>query len=203
MGLISQEDVKKIIAPHVCALRAIPLDAWDQYHSQTPDGLLVAYGPRTRASSVNDLMLKNAAEYAATNRDSIRVFERQQMIGITINGTLAIRFKKLDEDSQSRNQPSQQVEDYRGQRSLDGIDAIHNLELGYVLSDQETEILEIRVVHPSGRGVAWWFCLNEEDEVSGAIELFTPSTELEPQPPKIVPKTTDNVVPIRKKQDEN
>ncbi len=203
MELISQPDAMDILKPHIGALRAIPLDAWAEYHSEIPEKLLVAFCSRTRASAVHNLMVKNAAEYAAISMNGVRPFERQKMVGITVDGRLAIRFKKLDEESLSRNQPSQQVQDFRNQQSLDGIDAVHNLELGYVLNEEETEILEIRIVCPSGGGVHWWTALGDEGQLGGTIELFTPPIGPEPSPPRIAPKNSDNVVPLRKKDDEN
>lgn len=203
MGLITQEEAMAILEPHISALRGIPLDAWAEYHSEIPENLLVAFCSRTRASAVHNLMVKNAAQYAAANSATVRLFERQKMAGITIDGRLAIRFKKLDEESLSRNQPTQQVQDFRGQQALDGIDAAHNLELGYVLNQEETEILEVRVVHPSGQAVYWWSQLGDAGEARGTIELFTPPTGPEPVAPRIGPKMPENVVPLRKKEDEN
>jgi hypothetical protein len=203
MGLIEQQDAMAILNPHVRALRSIPLDAWDEYHSQIPKSILVAFCPRTRASGVHNLMVRNASKYA-DRTEGVRLFERQKMVGITIDGMLGIRLKKLDDESLSRNQPSQQVEDFRCQRQLDGIEAAHYLELGYVLNEEETEILEVRIAHPSGQGSTyWWVKLGDEGEASGTIELFTPPVGPEPQPPRIGPKKSDNVVPLRKKDDEN
>jgi hypothetical protein len=202
MGLINQEEAMGILGPHISALRAIPLDAWDEYHAEMPESLLVTFCSRTRASAVHNLMVRNAAKYASST-DGVRLFERNKMVGITIDGRLAIRFKKLDEESLSRNQPSQQVDDFRGQQILDGIDATHNLELGYVLNEEETEVLEVRIAHPTGQGVYWWATLNNEGESGGTIALFTPPAGPEPQPPRIEPKKPDNVIPLRKKDDEN
>ncbi len=203
MALISREEAMKILEPHVMALCSIPRDAWTQYHAEVPENLLVEFCPRTRASAVHNLMVSNAVKYASSNPD-VRTFSRQKMDGITIAGKLAIRLKKLDGDSLSSNQPSGQVDAFRGQESLEGIEATHNLELGYVLNEHETDIAEIRIVCPSGRNdIAWWATLGERGSEGGSIEMFPITPESGPRPPHISPKSTGVIVPLRKTTDEN
>lgn len=207
MGLISQDEAMKLIAPHARALQSIPMDAWKTYHEDLPDAMLVAFCSRTRANAIHDLMVRNAIKYCAST-DGVRKFERQQMVGITIDRHIAIRLKKLDEDGRSRNQLTQQVSDYRSQLPLVGIEAVSFLELGYVLNDDETELLEVRLVHPSGDGVYWWCRLGDDGAEPGVIELFTPPNEPGPvNPAKISPKKSGEVIQLRKvdgkKDDEN
>lgn len=193
-----------ILQPHLGFLHDLPHNAWAQYHAEIPAHLLIAFCSRTRASGVHNLMVSDATRYAAVTAD-VRPFDRFKMKGITINGVLAIRFKKLGEDSRSRNQPSQQVRDFRNQMRLDGIPAAYNLELGYVLNEHETEITEARLVHPSGKGIFWWTRIGAPGEQAGTIELFPNQPEgPKPKPPAIGPKKKDNnIVPIRKsKQDD-
>lgn len=204
MGLISQSDAMAIIKPHIGALNDLAFAAWAEYHREIPASLLIKLCPRTRASAIHNLMVAGATKYAAI-ASGIRVFDRQMMKGITVNDILAIRFKKMDEDNRSHNQPSKQVQAFRSQKHLDGIEALHNLELGYIVNDHETEVVESRLVHPSGKGVYWWSGLNEGDQ-GGTIEMFPTPPRPEPKPPKIGPKKKDNIIPLRKTQkrdDEN
>lgn len=192
-----------ILAPHLDGLYGIPMNAWNEYHRAVPQDLQVRFCSRTRASAIHNLMVANAHAYAAST-DGVRTFESQQMVGITIDGRLAIRFKKLDEDSLSRNQPTRQVEEYRNQQPLDGIDAAHFLELGYLTDETGTKLLEIRIAHPSGRGVSWWARLDGGVAVPVVVDLFQPpSGDGEVEPPRIAPKKSDNVVPLRKTDNEN
>ena len=203
MALISKKKAMSIIQPHANALCAIPIDAWDQYHAELPEHILLSFCSRTRASAVHNLMLTNATKYAV-NATGIKPFRRQKMDGIVVVGMLAIRFKKLDDESQSRNQPTAQVDAFRAQQMLDGIDAAHNLELGYVLNEHETAITEVRLVCPSGRNeVAWWTTLGNRGTDSGTVELFPITPDSGPRPPHIAPKETGIVIPIRKKSDED
>jgi hypothetical protein len=207
MGLIAQSEALAILKPHIAALKSLPFEAWAEYHGEIPGSILLKFCPRTRASGIHNLMISAATKYAAVS-SGVRIFESQMMRGITVNNRLAIRFKKLDEDNRSRNQPSKQVRAFRNQKQLDGIAALHNLELGYVLNDSETEVVEARLVHPSGKGVYWWTTLGDEGQAGGTIELFPtpPKPHDPPKPPKIGPKKKDNIIPLRKakqKDDEN
>lgn len=200
MKRLTVEAALKIVAPHAEALYSIPMDAWTEYHADMPKGLLVSFGPRTRASAVHDLMVANATRYAATTNGEVRMFEHRQMMGMVIAGLLAIKFKKIDEENQSRNQPTKQIEDFRGQQQIDGLETLHNLELGHVLNEHQTQIVEVRLVYPSGDGVYWSTKIGDGGAEPSVVELFPPSVDPNPpKPPSIKPKKSGAVIPLRKK----
>jgi hypothetical protein len=207
MALISQSDAAEIIQPHARALYEIPANAWDEYHAKVPADLLVSFGPRTRASAVHDLMIQNAAKYASQANDTV-LFDMRMMRGMVIKSLLAIRMKKLDEESSSRSQPTAQVTAFRNQETIDGLQALHNLELGYVLNEAETDIAEIRLVCPSGDGVYWWMRIGPTGAQPMVLPLFAaptgPAGDNNKGPAKIGPKQKDGVVvPLRSRKDEN
>ncbi|MDB5875657.1 MAG: hypothetical protein JWQ07_5099 [Ramlibacter sp.] len=195
--MIGQQDALQILDSHAEALYSIPMEAWDQYHAETPQSLLVHYCARTRASAVHNLMVANAARYVAKCGNAVQMFERRQMVGLAIDG-LAIRFKKADEDSRSKNQPTLQVQRFRNQVPVIGVPATHNLELVYVLNEHETEMLEVRVAHPSGDNIAWWFRLRGGRAEPGVFDIFQPQPHAPIAPAKIGPKKTGEVIPLRK-----
>lgn len=118
-----------------------------------------------------DQISSHSTRYA-TKASGVRTFERKLMKGIVIDDCLAIRFKKLGEDNYSRGHYTKQVEEFRSQQVLDGIDAAHHLELGYVLNGFATEISEVRVVCPSGRGTAWSSTLNQSGMQPVVVDLL-------------------------------
>lgn len=204
MPLISQRDALNILEPHLHGLFQVATTPWDQYHALVPQELLVAFGRRTRASGIHDLMIHEATRFSMVT-DGARMFERNLMKGIVLHDLLAIRFKKLDEESLSRGHYTQQVEEYRKQCQLDGIDAVHHLELGYVLNDNETEIADVRLVCPSGRGVAWWARIKDSGIQPVVFDLFPPPPSTPPSDGGAVVKAKDKgvVIPIRGKADED
>lgn len=200
MPLIDQSQAFELASPHFAALYNIPHEAWDTYHRDTPSHLLVSYGLRTQASAVHDLIVAGAESYAISSmaNGGLRTFERQRMRGIVIANTLAIRIKKLDEDSLSRSQITRQVTQFREQIPLEGLDAIHNLEWGYVLNEDQTDIVDIRLVCPSGAGVYWSMRIDGRCASFDAVDIFTKPASPAPNPPKIGPKKKAIVIPIRK-----
>lgn len=175
---------------------------WDEYHARIPGDMLVSFCTRSRASCLHNLIIREASRYAA-QREDVRVFERSLMKGIVIDDRIAIRFKKLDEESLSRGHYTRQVREFRSQRQLDGIDAAHHLEIGYVLNRDETEIAEVRVVCPSGRSVAWWARLDETGIQPVVFDLLAPNDPSGDGGAIVKPKTPAVVVPLRRKGDES
>lgn len=175
MPIADQAKTSAELAQHLPHLSALVQGAWQDVED-LPPALRLIMCTRTRASLVHDFMLKRAAEYAEQAED-VRYFQRQSMHGLVVNGRYAIRFKKLDEESRSKNQPTQQVTEFRAQIELDGIDAAHNLEIGYVLNDFGTDIADVRLTCPSGSGNAW--VMSVRDAVGSTIvsDIFAPANE--------------------------
>ena len=70
-------------------------------------------------------------------------------------GCIGIRLKKLDIDGLSKNQPTTQVQEFRDQMTLPGINASYHLEAGYVVDRFGSALASIDLVCPSGDGSYW------------------------------------------------
>lgn len=199
MPLISQAEAERRLKPFAQSLYGVPRNAWDIYHRLTPAALLLHYKATARATSVHDLMVAEAAKLVSEN-DEIKAFECLTMRGIIIDG-MAIRFKKLDEQSRSRNNVTGQVERFRQQIPLQGFDALHNLELGYVLNHDETDISEIRIACPNNRGVFWAMRLNDgggEMIIADLFDPIAPRDDDDDEGAEIAPKNTGVVLPFQR-----
>ena len=170
MSLIEMSEAQELLHPYVDFLYAWPTQAWDTYHRLMPKELLVEFSPRTRASAVHDLMLANASIDEAPE---LKVFNYRKMKGVLIAGRLVARFKKLSEDGKSCSIPTKQVRDFRHQCSLPGFPCTHNVELGYVLNEAQTEIAEVLVTQPSGKGVAWTLSISSSGMRGEVSNIFT------------------------------
>jgi hypothetical protein len=199
MPLVAMHTALAALDSHLGPVASVASKAWDRYH-QLPAADRLIFGARERANCVHAYMLHYAAEYAA-QASGVRCFERNQMCGIVIDDKYAIRFKKIDEDSLSRNQPSKQVEEFRAQIELDGIDASHHLELGYVLNRLGTDLLDVRLVHPAGEGVSWAKSLTPTFQDATVADIFENVAE-EVTPASIEPKETAVVLPFVIKNEE-
>jgi hypothetical protein len=176
--LISYDAAQTQLAELFDPLWEIVDDAWDDWQTETSPKAKAILTTRSRASNMHDYMVWRARRFCET-RDDIEVRVKRLMCVLVIHtGTaaFAIRFKKLDEDGLSRNQPTKQVQTFRRQDSLDGIPEAHHLEVGYILSRDQSKINAIEMVCPSGEKSNAWRCeitplAGEQD---GSVVVFTP-----------------------------
>lgn len=200
MPLVAMHTALSELEDHLEALATFAVQAWDRYHS-LPAADRMIFGARERANCVHAYMVHYAAEYVAVAPGTIRCFKLNQMCGIVIDNKYAIRFKKLDEDSKSRNQPSRQVEEFLSQIELIGIDASHHLEVGYVLNSSATDVLDVRLVHPAGEGIAWVKSLAPSFQDESVVDLFEVNESEEVVPATIEPKEAAVVLKFEKKKE--
>lgn len=200
MPLVAQQIALAELDAHLEALATVAVQAWDRYHL-LPAADRMIFGARERANCVHAYMVHYAAEYVAVAPGTIRCFKLNQMCGIVIDNKYAIRFKKLDEDSKSRNQPSRQVKEFQSQIELVGIDASHHFDVGYVLNLSETDILDVRLVHPAGEGIAWAKSLAPAFQDESVVDLFEVTESAEVVPAAIEPKEAAVVLKFEKKKE--
>ena len=204
--MISQDQVLTICTPHFPALYRLPMTAWDKYHRLLPDEFLEAFHARTRANAVHDLMAREAAKYASM-ADGVRYFDLNGMRGLVLAELVAIRMKKMNEESMSRGHSTDQVRAFKDQIPLEGFPTVHNLELGYVTNEAETDIAEIRLASPSGERAAWWTRLDDDGAISVVTDFVIPSSPdaegAVVAPAKIGPKESGIVLPFRKANDND
>lgn len=168
--IVAKDTAAQDLAGHLPQFTSLVRGAWSDVES-LPDDVRVVMSPRTRACAVHDFMVSRAAGYAART-EGVVCFERQLMHGLIVDGKYAIRFKKLDEDGLSRNQPTAQVMEFRSQIELDGIEALHHLEVGYVLNSFGTEIVDILITCPAGRGNAWAMSIKDHQALTVVANIF-------------------------------
>jgi hypothetical protein len=188
MPIPSLDQTVADLGPYFDSIREFSQKAWDYYHGELPPLAQMIFGSRSRANNVHDLMVYFASEFVAENADCARSFERQQMRGVVLLDKYAIRLKKIDEGNRSRNQPSTQVSSFREQIELDGIGAIHHLELGYILDKWQREIVDVRLVCPSGEGFAWAVSvLGNQEVVATETNIFEIAPTEESSVEEVVP----------------
>lgn len=200
MPLVSMAQALADLERHMPAFFEITNGAWQDYHSKISQECQLIFNATARANNVHAFMIERASRYAeACGAESVKLFRHQQMQGLVIDQRYAIRFKKLNEDNKSRNQPSQQVRRFRDQIEFPDFPKAHHLELGYVLDDSQAKFLESRLVSPSGEGYKWFCKLSPAEAVPKVVDIFE-LAEVEEVEAEVVPR--EKVVQLRK-TDEN
>ena len=171
MPLLPSRDQVLDELPEISELRPIMLRAWERWVDEIGPGTRKDLTDSTRAFMVHDFIVTEAVR----SLDGIaKVHDKSALRLFTIRN-YALRFKKLDNELMSRNQETSQVKAFMGQLPLDGIPAVHNLEVGYVLDRLGTEVVSTNVVCPNGykNPPHWHIELHDEGyELSDVIDMF-------------------------------
>lgn len=157
---ISFPDANKALAEYYDPLWDIVSEAWADYSREVSPAARAVFSPRSRASNVHDFMIARCRRFSETV-DGVETRVKKAMCVMVVEKSpgapvFGIRFKKLDEDGISRNQPTEQVRKFRSQDELPGLAPAHHLEVGYVLSRDQTQIIAVEMVHPSGDKSNFW-----------------------------------------------
>lgn len=206
MSLITEEQAINFLEPHLGAIWEIVKGGWDDYLSLYSDTVRVTHCSTTRANIVHDHQIARASRYAQAAND-VRIFDLSKLKILVIDGQFAIRFKKVDDDLRSANQPTRQVEEFRAQEQLADLPSTYNLEAGYLLNKLETEIQGIYLVCPNRKGHYWASELNGDVATQKIFDLFEnqqtiPDTAEEEGIP-VRRKKDSNIVPLRRENDES
>ena len=169
MPLIEQ-DVAVEALPAMAEFRPIMLEAWAEW-LDLPASFRSKMSASARAFSVHDLMVDFAIRRLSR---FARVWDKAGLKLFVFADTISIRIKKHDEDLASRNQPTRQVKALLGQQPLDGVPAVHHLEMGYVLDASQTAISSTNLVCPNGHGNRpfWHIELKDEGYQVEVTDLF-------------------------------
>ncbi len=198
--IVAQSKATVDLLTHLPHLSKLVQQAWEDVKKAPSEWQLIMCA-RTRASLMHDCMLARAAIYA-DQTSGVRLFERLGMHGIVVDGRYAIRFKMFDKDSNSKNQPTRQVAEFRAQAELEGIDAAHHLELGYVINELATEVVDVRMTCPSGRGNAWVLSIMGEVAETVIADIFSSAVD-EIEAADVKPRRTSaDVLPFKGKKNE-
>ena len=154
--LISYTEAQEALSIHYSNLWGVVDNSWKEWQN-LPASLTYQLSKRTRACLVHDFMVKNAKGLSFSD-GLFKTIEIRGMFCLlveTSRGLIACKFKKLTADGHSMNQPTIQVDKFKCQEEINGLELAHHLEIGYVLNDIETEISSIDIVCPSGGTILW------------------------------------------------
>ena len=135
--LIEFDTAYKVMLPYFDRLWGVINGGWDDWNTELSPKVRALASTRTRACMINDFMRIRASRLTEED-ETVKVAIRQQMFVLAfsppeLSGCIGIRLKKLGVDGLSKNQKTNQVQDYRNQLTLIGVDADYHLEAGYVV----------------------------------------------------------------------
>lgn len=175
--LIEFDDAYQAMLPYFDRLWNVVNGAWGDLDAEISPKVRALSSTRTRACLVNDFMRTRGSRLAEED-STIRVVVKQQMFVLVFSppnfsGCIGIRLKKLDENGLSKNQPTIQVQEFRGQLPLPEVKADYHLEAGYVVDRFGSALMSVDLVCPSGEGIYWKAEIVPNGANQNVINLFT------------------------------
>ena len=157
--LIEFDAAHDAMGPYFDRLWDVINGSWKDWNTEVSPKVRAIASTRSRACLVNDFMRTRGTRLTVDD-PNVTVVMKQQMFVLVFSppgfeGSIGVRLKKLDEDGLSRNQPTGQVHDYRGQLSLPGIKADYHLEAGYVVDRFGSALSSVDLVCPAGNAIHW------------------------------------------------
>ena len=166
-SLLSVEDAKVILDPHLQKLQECITGGWDAWHRDYGHRHHVLCS-RTRASIVYD-EIRHLAEKKFTDCEGTRVIPKRGFFLLYIGDEIVLRFKKLDKRGLTRNLPTRQQRLFEAQRSIKGILPGTYLNAGYQLDDLQQLIHRTMVSCQHQRSIQWTIELSEIGEACGGV----------------------------------
>ncbi|AHK64411.1 hypothetical protein AQ862_02545 [Burkholderia pseudomallei] len=151
MPIIAEEEARVLVTPYLPRLEGLYRKAWDMWLTNPVAARM--QNTTVRANIIfNDALSQAKAEFDGSG--PARYFERGKWKGLLFNDQLFMRLKKGSGELKSSNVRTKAAVAFHDQNQ-DLFDGIARCELLYVLSDDETEIERVAIVHRHKKSVVW------------------------------------------------
>jgi hypothetical protein len=151
MPIIAEEEARILVTPYLSKLEGLYTKAWDMWLKNPVAARM--QNTTVRANIVfNDALSQAKAEFDGNG--PARYFEQGKWKGLLFNDQLFMRLKKGSGELKSSNVRTKATAAFHDQ-DQDLFDGIARCELQYILSDDETEIERVAIVHRHKKSVVW------------------------------------------------
>ena len=142
-------------------LHGVVHHGFEQYRAYPPS-VLIEHDARATAACIYIHMWREAERRFAEGARSVAATVEVRGLSLVALGDFAlIRFKKMDEDGNTRNYPTPQAEAFDAQEVIEGLPpAAVRLSVGYLADASATQIEQVIVAKPNGRAPEWAAAIN-------------------------------------------
>ena len=189
--IISAEEAEVILEPYVERLALCVQagwEAWEELGRVAPRSR-IPLRPHTRASFVYDHIVQKARDDFAEDHPRVRVTEKNQLLTLTFEDRLIVRFKKFKDDGNFRTSgiPTMQQQLFAYQLPLPGMPhEATKLVTGYVLDELQASIDTVAIACSDGPRLEWFLDITDAGGESDSV--VEPIQPLQPGGPRIKPK---------------
>lgn len=182
----SEAFAKKYLTPQRTALIHECITSALQEYRTSYSGLRIKHSSRTEASIIHDLIINNIKEKFSDDPNTYVVTKRNLFILGINNGSVLIRFKKMDKHQRVHNIPTQQSFNFNNQLSFFGPSI--NINAGYVPNGLEVEVF---IACPENNKKNFW-AWPIKPMVSGSIHEIHATTLSESDRRRPTPKRKES-----------
>jgi hypothetical protein len=168
--LLSKSEARNLLEPYATPLYAAIRDGFRDFaEMQSIKPLMENHA---KATAVWDYILQRIRRLVVGSNGSLRLERKRRMCFLVIEDKIAIKFKKLNKGSISRNIHTKQVLQFRNHLFKFQGTQLFPLEVGWHV-DELYSLDRVEFVSPNGAGVLWKIEYREE----GRPELFIPEPD--------------------------
>jgi hypothetical protein len=189
-GVLDEEAARQILGPHESSLQAVFQSALWRY-LQHPPADRAAYTLNAEATIFNSFLLDEARKTFA-NTSGISFHNNQLLEVINFLDLILLRFKRVDENFRTSNNPTSRSEAFSGQSELEGLPPVTtHLNAGYRLNEIRTRYAGAWLICPNRTTIRYKWSILGPDQDGFALPN-SPLSPYDPSPPVVrVKPTTD------------
>ena len=200
MGNVSKDEVSELLAPYNEHIYHAVHGAWEKLiNSILP--MFPACTVRYRRNAMYELMIQMARPLFHDLSGIELVESKRGRILLVVNrrdANLVVRFKKIDNKFLTSNYPTQGSLAFDHQMpGLPGIPSGSRITVGYLMNDDETQLIGVFIIFAKGTSVQWQYELLPNGKTA---EIYAfPQPALPMQPKKTKPHVQAKKKRIRRK----
>jgi len=161
MLMADEHAVRAVLAKYEPVLFAAIHGGWDDWRALGLGGRLL-FQARSRACVVYDFIVQRAMAALADDH-AVRVLRRDETVKFVFHDTVAMRFKKANENGLGSNIRTQATLGFvEQQMELPDVPNVHKVEVVYVLNDLQTRIEQVLVAARDGDVCLWNYDLEAD-----------------------------------------
>jgi hypothetical protein len=189
MPTANEQAVRAALAKYEIVLSRAVHDGWGDWRALQLGGRLL-FPARSRACVVYDFIVQRAMAMLGDDR-AVRVIRRDETVKFIFGDTVALRFKKANDNGLGSNIQTQATLGFvEQQQQLPGVPNVHKVEVVYVLNRLQTRIEQVLVVARDGDVCLWNYDITP-DSGTTIIQLPMPNLSDGGQGARIKLRTVD------------
>ena len=174
MTMADEQAVRAILANYETILFNATHGGWEDWRALQLGGRLL-FPARSRACVVYDFIVQRAMTALADDK-AVRVIQRDETVKFIFADTVALRFKKANDNGLGSNIQTQATLGFvEQQQELPGLPNVHKVEVVYVLNRLQTRIEQVLVAARDGDICLWNYDI-APDTGAQVIPLAMPNT---------------------------